>query len=365
MLFFVVTVFRISILGKTKNVEVFTYIQDGKPSHMEIVTDESMDEVILEAYNEQNDLIHFFVLNDYVSKANIGLNKNVFFIANRPSLIEELNKIYLLKTGHKKYPLDIQVEEVDVYRGTGMSLDNIYKDGWDHPGDNRKIKVMSFNIHHGKSILGRDVLDEIAEIIRQSGADIVGLQELDKGLPRSRFRNQIQYLGQKLSMYYVDGYNLSLLGGRYGNGILSKYPIEDSENIFLPSKREQRGLLRADINIDGRRLNFLVTHLGLNKGERERQIRSINSYIDVLAYPVILTGDFNTSKTRDLDILASKLLDTGYIANRDKEATFNLPIMAQRIDYIFLDKNMKLIKYEVLKKEISDHYPVTATFIWD
>jgi endonuclease/exonuclease/phosphatase family metal-dependent hydrolase len=42
------------------------------------------------------------------------------------------------------------------------------------------VTVMSFNIHHGQGTDGVLDLERIARVIRASGADIVGLQEVDR-----------------------------------------------------------------------------------------------------------------------------------------------------------------------------------------
>ena len=42
------------------------------------------------------------------------------------------------------------------------------------------IRVMSYNIHHGEGIDGKLDLKRIGDIIKNSNADIIGLQEVDK-----------------------------------------------------------------------------------------------------------------------------------------------------------------------------------------
>ncbi|KJF25692.1 hypothetical protein TZ02_17325 [Clostridium aceticum] len=221
---------------------------------------------------------------------------------------------------------------------------------------------MSYNIHHGRNLFGKYSLDEIAEVIKKSGAEIIGLQELDNGVVRSRFEDQIKYLSEKLSMEYVYGYNVNLLGGKYGNGILSKYPIESYENFHLPSGRERRGLLTAVIDVKGKKINFLVTHLGLNQQERQNQVNAIEKYMDTISDDVILVGDFNAKpKSKEIQLISKRLIDAAYATGKDEEPTFDLPVLSARIDYIFTHKNLRPLKYDVIKSRASDHYPITAT----
>ena len=45
-----------------------------------------------------------------------------------------------------------------------------------------QLRVASFNIHHGVGLDGKLDLDRIAEVVRSTGAEVVGLQEVDRHL---------------------------------------------------------------------------------------------------------------------------------------------------------------------------------------
>ena len=118
--------------------------------------------------------------------------------------------------------------------------------------------VMSYNIHHAVGIDGQLSLQRIADVIRDSGAEIVGLQEVDRHYgERSDFKDQAKELAGLLGYHYAYGANLDLEPGegqtnnrQYGTAIVSKYPILRSENTWLSSfGKEQRGVLHAVINL--------------------------------------------------------------------------------------------------------------------
>lgn len=223
------------------------------------------------------------------------------------------------------------------------------------------MKIMSYNIHHGKSLLGMYTLDEIADIIKESEAEIIGLQEVDSYFARSKFQNQLKYLADKLLMNYAYGYNINIAGAKYGNGILSNYPIVSYENLKLPSGKEQRGLLSAVINIDSKKINFLNTHLGLTASERLIQVQTISKYLDTLSNEIILVGDYNaTDNSREVHEMSKKLTDVGYVTNNNHIPTFEVPFLSRRIDYIFTSSNIKINDYKVIRKNASDHYPIIA-----
>src|SRR5687767_10135886 len=99
-----------------------------------------------------------------------------------------------------------------------------------------KLRLVSYNIH--KCIGGVDRRYEperTAEVLRKLDADILLLQEVDAGVPRSRGDNQTEVLGDLVGMRYRTWYpNVDVRGGgQYGNAILSRYPIIESSNIDL------------------------------------------------------------------------------------------------------------------------------------
>src|SRR2546423_9106453 len=64
-----------------------------------------------------------------------------------------------------------------------------------------QLRVMTFNMHTGIGEDGRLDLDRTAAVIRDSGADVVGLQEVDQHwAARSEFRDEAAELAARLSM---------------------------------------------------------------------------------------------------------------------------------------------------------------------
>ncbi|SDK37927.1 endonuclease/exonuclease/phosphatase family protein [Natronincola ferrireducens] len=334
-------------------IQAIKYIDQGSTSHIQIITHKNIKKLTIEALNQEGEMSHFFTLEDYVMKRNPEITQNIFYITNRVGGLEDIHELFVTNGGNIKIPIELEeVQEVSVSEVVKYTFGE---------GSVNPLKIMSYNIHHGKNLYGRYSLDEIAEVIKNSGADIVGLQEIDNGVIRSRFEDQIKYLSEKLSMEYVYGYNINILGGTYGNGILSKYPIESYENLLLPSGREQRGLLRATIKVNNHSIHFLSTHLGLNQGERKNQINAIDKYLDILSSNIILVGDFNARPhSREIQHMSKRLVDAAHKAAKGDEPTFDLPVLSGRIDYIFVDQKFPIQRYQVIKSRASDHYPITA-----
>jgi len=97
-----------------------------------------------------------------------------------------------------------------------------------------RLCVMTYNIRWGRGVDGVFSLERIAEVIATSGADLVGLQEVERGSPRSRFRDTPDVLAASLGMHVAYGANLRLGPWQFGNALLSRHPILSWRNVYLP-----------------------------------------------------------------------------------------------------------------------------------
>ncbi|RDY24055.1 hypothetical protein CHF27_005585 [Romboutsia maritimum] len=199
-------------------------------------------------------------------------------------------------------------------------------------------------------------LFDIIDFLRVCNADIICLQEVNES---AKVGFQVSSLKEELNMFSHFGANVVDLGLNYGLVTYSKYPIKSENHIYLSSDREQRGILHTVLNVDGRNLNVINVHLGLGEKEREIQIKELIGFINSLGgEPYIVVGDFNED---NLDIDENKLKDVAKKLNKSNILTFSTGL--DRIDYIFVSPNINVIDYEVLIKNMSDHYPVVAKII--
>lgn len=227
-------------------------------------------------------------------------------------------------------------------------------------GQTAFITVMTYNIHRGIGEDGKLDLNRVYDTISASNAGIVALQEVERYSVRTGFQDQIEYLANKLSMYYVYGKSINILNGQYGNAVLSKYPIENYRFEQLPSIGENRTMLQADLNINGKRFVIYTTHLGLDRAERKAQFEKINELIQNTESPHMLTGDFNGT-SEELSVLNSKYIDSAVQFKAQEVSTFKNDTKGSRIDYMLLSDKLKLLDYAVLQSDASDHFPVMST----
>lgn len=238
------------------------------------------------------------------------------------------------------------------------------------------IKVVTFNIHHGRGIDGKLKLSRIAEVIEKSEADLVGLNEVDRYFSRrSDYMDQVSWLAKQLKMNHVFGASLTIKSRgttmlrQYGNALLSRYPIISEENHpldFYSGMIEGRALLEINVLIHEQLLKIYVTHLSLNPLLHKKQTDFIVNKIVNDHQPVIILGDWNMRPGgRGWNTITGHLADVCYETGKALCYTFPSFRPKLQLDYIFASRNINIASVEVIKKihSASDHLPLKATLI--
>ena len=88
------------------------------------------------------------------------------------------------------------------------------------------LRVLSYNIHHGRGTDGVVDLPRIARVIRGCEADVAVLQEVDDRTTRTGGVDQTAELARLTGMHAVFGRQIDYQGGRYGQAILCRWPLE-------------------------------------------------------------------------------------------------------------------------------------------
>ena len=201
-------------------------------------------------------------------------------------------------------------------------------------------------------------------LFREANPDIVGLQEVDLSWSSmSNFQDIPTQLAQSLHMYYAFSASRERNSGYFGNLILSKYPILQEWTCLLPGSMEPRSLDFAQFIINGVRVNFLTTHLGLSITDRLQQVTKITEFINQVSGPLIVAGDFNGSdddpavrqlRQNLMDIQGlSEFKDCGTFRSKDGK-------LSSKMDYILTTPEFSFAKLEVVDNYVSDHVPLVA-----
>ena len=228
------------------------------------------------------------------------------------------------------------------------------------------MKIMTFNVQHFENFNTHEIdFSSFAEYIKNSGADIVGLNEIrSKGIDPD-YENQMEIISKLsgIENYYFakaidfDGKN------PYGNGMLSKFKIENIENIPIPDPivraydgyYETRCLIKAKLE-NG--ITVMVTHFGLNPDEHENAAKTVAENLE--KEKCILMGDFNVTPESDiLKPIRAKMKDTSKYFTENL-LSFPSDNPEVKIDYIFVSEDIEVIKADIPSVVLSDHRPHMA-----
>lgn len=159
----------------------------------------------------------------------------------------------------------------------------------------QSFSVLSYNIHRCVGWDRRRDPGRIAEVIKQSGAQIIGLQEVDSDASGEDKLHQMNYLAAATGLHAVPGAAVERKNGHYGNVLLTSYNVLAVHNLNLSYPgREPRGAIDVDLEIGGEIVRVIVTHLGLLPAERRFQVRKILAALsEERTRTVILLSDFN------------------------------------------------------------------------
>ena len=228
----------------------------------------------------------------------------------------------------------------------------------------RQLRTVSYNIKHGLGNDGRIDLERTAELLRNLGPDIVGLQEVDLNARRSGQIDQAKYLGEQLGLNSAFGKFMDFQGGQYGMAMLSRHPIEEVREIALPEGNEPRIALACKIQIpDDEPLWVVNVHFDWIADDTvrfEQASRLAEHLADLDRY--LLLGDFNdVAGSRTLDLLSA----TGLPETRPPHDrfTFSATNPAREIDFIYCFPGgaWQVNRYRVIPAPLtSDHRPVLA-----
>jgi len=232
------------------------------------------------------------------------------------------------------------------------------------------MRLLSYNIHKG--IGGRDRLyrlSRILDVIEQENPDLCCLQEVDRGVPRSRFNDQPRLLSDVLCavgcMYQL---NVRLKHGGYGNLLLTRWPVSEKHSISLglPGKKP-RGAQLAVIDSPEGSFRLVNVHLGLGEKERHQQIRHLLGHHFFRAtadLPTVIAGDTNDWRNT---LAEGPLAENGFkhaTAPISRYRTFPSYLSVGSLDKAFHCGAIRIAHVRVVRsnlaKTASDHLPLVV-----
>lgn len=268
-----------------------------------------------------------------------------------------------------------------------------------HPASDT-FRVAAWNIAHARGPDGtsnwvgpRDErLNDIADLIATWDADVVVLNEVDFDCTWSGRQNQAAWIADRAGYpHYATqrNYDVSLpfFRLRFGNAVLSRWPIDRVQRVQLPHVAKWEALLigRKDaLQVTVRRgrqqARVLAVHLDVrDRGVRHNSVPRLARFASDDAPPLIVAGDLNcklietNGQTPGPDVTTSagtRLLNKARLAwvSDEQQASLDGSFPAAQpnrlIDYVLADPRRPMTRFEIIDSTLSDHRPVVADLEW-
>jgi len=269
-------------------------------------------------------------------------------------------------------------------------------------GNVRTLRILTYNIAHGRGATDgnwdeggdakRKRIAAIANLIAEQKPDVVVLNEIDFHAVWSGGQNQAEAIARQAGFRYrVEQRNIDFRfaygSWKFGNAVLSRYPIIATELIDYPPVAvweawlagKKRGVVCTLELSPGQRVQVVAVHLQTRDMiARLRAARVLLNRKRDASLPMILAGDFNASpvgfpyserapaeygRVNTMDMLTA----LGRLDHRPKEnpqlADFTYPTMSpdRVIDWVLIPREWRFTDYRVIDSDLSDHRPVVAT----
>lgn len=224
------------------------------------------------------------------------------------------------------------------------------------------LRVVSYNMHGGMS----SSLDTIAAVLQDLDADVIALEEVDRGVGRSGLVDQDQVLADELGYETAFAAARRREDGDFGVAILSRLPFSRAERIDLhePLASQPRVALDTSVCVGPDPVRVVAVHTDVwpwaSKAATDDLVDALGGSI---GHGVILAGDLNVIPSSAGPRALEKAGLVDLIGRFGEQITFR-ELGARRIDYIFADAPLadRAGGAGVEQTDASDHYPVYSDF---
>lgn len=263
------------------------------------------------------------------------------------------------------------------------------------------LRILTWNVQSFLSLQGKSTAWlKILDVIAEKNPDIICMQEFRnvEGSKKISILDKMDSMGYKhfvFSENNIQKKNTNTII-TYGCAIFSKLPLTDSGRINIIMHPEKEGMAYIDIKFNNKPLRIFTAHLQSfelytdtsntqqdiyeityrRKRSIQYKVRDIEKFhanevavirneFSKTSIPFIYCGDMNTVPTSyTYNKLKGNLQDAFLVKGSGIGQTFYKILPTLRIDYIFADKRFKINQCTVIKKKLSDHYPVLTDIQW-
>ena len=242
------------------------------------------------------------------------------------------------------------------------------------------FSVMSYNVrlfNRYRWINKPNISSEIEKLVTEENPDIVCFQEYS-------ILNAPELKNYKFKYIYPNPSN----GGKSTVAIFSKFKINskgfidfnNSSNcgIYIDISFRKQVLRVYNLHLESFKLDKLdrITNSSFSKNFKlkfdevtRRQIEQIDFFKNIDKFndnPSIIAVDLNNTQfSETYKVLSQNKNDAFHRAGSGLGDTYNYSFIPLRIDFLFSDKKLKINNFKVIRKRLSDHYPIISYYGFD
>ncbi len=259
------------------------------------------------------------------------------------------------------------------------------------------LKFMTYNVHMFTyaNDLAANAQPAMLQLIQSQQPEVLCMQDFQLKTGTGGQLNTIDSIKTILkTTYFYDGPDNPELFPTQSIVTFSKYPIVNSGFILFSETSGGNQSVFTDINKNGRIVRVYNVHfesLGFQQSEyeewknadligkfkflykvkdkfavafanRSKQVKMVRKHANSCPYPFIIAGDFNDTPSSFAVNYTIKGMRNAF---REKgcgyTVTFNGGLPDFQIDYVLVQPYFSVLNYNVIRKKLSDHYPVVVT----
>jgi endonuclease/exonuclease/phosphatase family metal-dependent hydrolase len=230
--------------------------------------------------------------------------------------------------------------------------------------DDGTLRVVLANVHYGFDVDGRQRALEVGGLLADLDADLIALNEVDRGWLVSGAPDLLATYAVATGMEAVFAPASDEV---WGNALLTRLPVLEVQRTRLPRGRDP--LVRSALTVvvelpDGSPLGVIVVHLsdvdrqGDTRLPQAQAIAAIVARLRERGIPALVAGDLN-ARPGDPEVEVLEDLD---LARALPSATLTFPDAAPRvqIDHVLVHPGLSVDRASALATGLSDHRFVTV-----
>jgi endonuclease/exonuclease/phosphatase family metal-dependent hydrolase len=227
------------------------------------------------------------------------------------------------------------------------------------------LRLVTWNLHYAVNDDAAVDPAAIERVLSAQHADVILLQEVNRGWPIGGGTDVAEWLSRALAMPYVWS---PAADGQFGNVILSTLPLSDVDTGRLPygAGPQRRSYAAATVELpSGRKLRVLTAHLQNRTGNHGTRIAEIDALLGHWhrTAPAVIAGDFNAMPGWPE---ITRFTAAGLVSAQD--TTGHAGMLSSptdrpeyRPDWIFGTDDVSFADFAMPHTRASDHYPLVTT----